>query len=318
MAEITFENVKPLLANAQQNGATMQCTFRCPTSGATVEASASIKKGRGLGDVAKQSAKRSLMWSVRSGVMRAVRSVLGYGFFGRVGRDIANQLLGDAAKKADQAYSDDEKNAAIVDAFTNVSSQFVWDGKKGRWVSAKGAGDVLTDFAKQLSQAPVTEKYDRVVLARILVEIANADGRLADEEKELLKSFITPDLGSFEDLSAKSPLSGAELAETSASARETMLMLGWAVALSDEDLASEEQARLVEVANGLQLDEGRAAQMKQHAQLYLLDQALESAYANGASDAGRQEVMGLAQKLGIDGEAAERAEIRYRKRNGLV
>lgn len=318
MPEITIENVKPLVASAEQNGATMQCTFRCPTSGATVEASAPIRKGRGIADVAKQSAKRSLMWSVRRGVLGAVRSVLGYGFFGRVGRDIANQLLGDATRKADHMYSEDEKAAAIVDAFSNVSSRFVWDGKKGHWVSVEGAGDVLTEFAKQLSQAPVTEKYDRVVLARILMEIANADGHLAEEEKELLESFITPDLGTFEELAAKSRLSSAELAETSAPARETMLMLGWAVALSDEDLADAEQARLDEVAQGLGVDGARAGQMKQHAQLYVLDQAFESAYRNNTTDAAKREVMALAQKLGMDPDTAERAEIRYRKRNGLI
>ena len=320
MAEVTYESIQSLIESAEQDGASMKVTFKCPVSGGTIESSAAIKKGKGIADVAKASAQKSLMYSLRRGVLGMVRSVLGGGAFGRVGRDVANQLMGEADKRSKEVFSEEEKNAAVVEAFNGVSSKWVHDAKNNRWVLAQAAGELLSDFDKLLQKAPITQKYDRAVLARMLVEIANADGSIAAEEKEFLAGFVTADLGTVDELLAKPALSAAELSECSAGeVRDAMVMLDWAVSFTDEELAEAEVARIKTHAEGLGVEAKRADELKGIAQSYLFEQALSRIYSGGQVDAGKKgEVMTFAKNIGMDETAAERAEIRYRKRHGLV
>ncbi len=320
MAEVSYESIQPLIESAKQEGSVMRCVFKCPVSGAKVEAQAGIQSGRGVADVAKKSLKRSMLWRARYGVARLVRSALGYGIAGRVGADVAGSLVEGSLEKKVSTFSDAEKQAAVVQAFENVSSQFVWDGKKKQWMAAATAGDLLTDFAVQMNAAPVAQNYDRKVLARMLVEIAMADGQLAEEEKTFLGEFISPDLGTVGELAKQPRLSAAELAETSRGApRETMLMISWALACTDKDLAPAEAQRLAEQAQGLQIADSRAAEIRGHAQSFVIDQAMDHIYTGGQLDSSAQaEVYQFADSIGLDRSQVERVEVRYRKRNGLI
>lgn len=320
MPEVTYENIQPILVSAEQEGSSMRCTFKCPVSGETFESSAGIQRGRGLGDVARHSVKRSLFSRVRWGISRAVRSALGYGLAGRVAGDVAGAAVGGAMDKHGTSFSEDEKKAAVVQAFETIQSRFAWDGANNRWMSAKAAGDVLTDFAAQLERAPVTQNYDRGVLARMLMEVAVADGQLAEEEKSFLSSFMPPSTGGVDALQDKPPLSDAELAETGQGpVRETMLMIAWGLACTDKDLAEAETNVLARFAQGLGIGEARAAELQNWARKFVIDQAMDSVYPDGKLDASAQaEVRGYAQQIGLDPAEAERVEIRYRKRNGLV
>src|SRR5690606_13014451 len=96
------------------------------------------------------------------------------------------------------SYSEDDKRDAVVRAFESVSAQFVWDDQQSRYISVQAAGDVLTGFMKQLRTAAPGTKYDRSVTARMLTEIALADGELGDDELGFLSGFITPEVGTVE------------------------------------------------------------------------------------------------------------------------
>lgn len=319
MADVTYDSIAPLVHRSSTEGTTLQVSFKCPVSEAEVQSQATLRRGKGVKDVAMSSAKRGLMASLRRSVMGAVRAALGHGLLGRVGQDVARSVLSDADQKVREHFTEDEKQAATVDAFERVKSEFVWDPKGQRFVSAKVTGATPSAFSKQLAEAPVTERYDRGVLARMLVEIANADGRIEPEEIAFLSGFITDDIGTVPDLLAKPPLSGVELSETSTGGvRETLLMLAWAAAMTDEDLAEAEKKKLEDFAQGLALHPDRAESARRAAQSHLLDQAIEAAYARGFDDAKRQEVLQLGANLGMEPDEAERAEIRYRKAHGLV
>ncbi|HWN67227.1 MAG TPA: hypothetical protein VNM90_06280, partial [Haliangium sp.] len=202
----------------------------------------------------------------------------------------------------------------------SVADRFVWDAAQSRYIAAQAGGEVITGFMRQLVDAPATTRYDRLVSVRMLTEIASADGQLGTDENMFLSGFITPDLGTVEELWRTPRLSNAELAETSEGpVRETMLMLAWAVAWTDEQLAPEEEARLREYATALAVPAPRMAELQSHVRNYLLDQALARAYGGGRRDpAAHAEAMAFARRLGMDDTTAERADIRFRKRNGLV
>ncbi|WP_045119625.1 TerB family tellurite resistance protein [Haliangium ochraceum] len=318
MSQSTYEAIQPLIAHSEQQGTSMRVIFRCPASGEEVEATAGLRSGNDLGNRVAQSAKRSLMWSVRSAIASAVRSAFGHGIVSNMAQSATRDAM--SAGQQRLTYSDSDKRDAIERAFESVSSQFVWDSEQSRYISSKAAGSSMSEFLTQLGNAPVTAKFDRGVVARMLTEIAAADGSVGDDERAFLAAFIPPDLGTVDDLLRASKVSPAELAETSTGAvRDTMLMLAWAVAYTDEELAPEEAARLEEFASGLAIDGARVAALKSYAQHYLLDQSLQRAYASGQRDAAvHAEAMAMAQRLGIDATEAERADIRFRKRYGLV
>jgi tellurite resistance protein len=320
MPDVTYENMQANIVSADQEGSMMRCTFKCPVSGTTVESQAAIQQGRGLGDVARRSAKRSVLSRIRWGIVRAVRSAMGGGILGRVAGDVARSATDGTLKKGGTSFSEDEKKAAVLQAFENVVSQFVWDAKNERWMSATAAGGVLTDFVAQLNKAPVNQNYDQGVLARMLTEITMADAQVTAEEKEFVAQFVPAQFGSIDDLAQRTKLSPAEFAETSKGpVRETMLMIAWGLACTDEDLAQAEKQRLAELAEGLEIPEERAFQLMVQAQKFVIDQAMDGVYPDGKLDAAaKQQVLQLAQKIGLDPDSTERVEIRYRKRNGLV
>ncbi len=318
MSEITYEKIESLIAAQEQERSTMKVSFRCPVTDKIVSASGSIQKGTGLVDKARQSTQKSVLWSLRSAVSRAVRGALGHGVAGRVGSEVAGQLMTNANDATN--FSADEKREAIVRAFEGVASQFVWNGTKGSYVHASAGGEDASPFGQQLASAPVEARYDRGILARMLVEVASADGNLGADEREFIGSFLSDEMGSVDDLAGRDRLSTVELEETAAGAsRETMLMLGWALAHTDEDVADAEVARLGELAAGLGVAADRAAELRKTAQHYLVDQALDAAIAGGSVDDGkRKEALDLAARIGIDPTEAQRAEIRWRKRHGIV
>ncbi|MEQ8280884.1 MAG: hypothetical protein RMA76_35915 [Deltaproteobacteria bacterium] len=318
MSEITYERIQPLIAATEQRGSSMHATFTCPVTGVSVASTASIQRGKGLVDVAKQSAKKNVMWSIRSSVARTVRSVLGSGILGRVGTDMAREVMKNVEQGAKDSFSDDEKNAAVVQAFEAVASTFVWDPKRGQFVGASATEQ--SGFDAQLANAPVTEKFDRGVLARLLVEIAAADGKVDDDERAFLENFVTPDVGTVDALLTRGALSGADLGETAQGAsRETMIMLAWAVAFADEELEMSETRRIVDAAQHLGVGGDRVDTLKHEAQLHLYDQALGNVYASGSQDTrAKADADAFAGRIGMSAEDIERADARYRRRHGLV
>ena len=297
----------------------MYVTFRCPVTNQTVEASGHLEKRDTLGGRVAQSAKRSVMWSLRAALSRTVYRTFGYGIAGHVASDVAYGATSNVGYSSSQSYSDEEKRQAIVRAFESVLGQFAWDAANQRYISAQAAGEVMTDFMRQLGSAPVIAPYDRGVLARMLTEIACADGTIGNDERQFLAGFLTPEVGTVDSLAQMKRLSPAELAETSRGVRETMLMLCWALALTDENLATDEAIRLNDYATGLTVPAQRAHELRSYAQVYLVDQALGRAYSGGRRDpAIHDEVMGMARRLGMDPNEAERVDIRFRKRYGLV
>lgn len=319
MSQITYDMIEPLIASSNESGSSMHVVFRCPVSAQTVEARGLLQAANTLGNRAAESAKRSVLHGLRNALSRSIRRAFGYGLAGQVATDVTRGAVSSSGGSG-ASYSDTDRKQAIVRAFESVSNQFVWDSANSRYIGAQSAGQVMTDFMQQLETAPVTSPYDQGVLARMLTEIACADGTVADEERVFLASFIPSQVGTVDSLAGMQRLSPAELAETTqGKPRETMYMLTWAVALTDEDLAPQEEARIGEFAQGLGVTSERAAQLRQFAQVYLVDHALGRAYPGGQRDQEtHDEVMAMARRIGLDATEAERVDIRFRKRYGLV
>lgn len=318
MPELTFDLVKPLIAHTDNDGSYVQVVFRCPVSEDEIQASARITES--AGSSIKKEVKRSLWRNLRWSMSRMMYSVFGYGVGGAIGSTVADTAASVGEGRQYQA-SEGELKEAVLDAFRSVQSRFAWDASNNRFVSASVFAELQVEFTVIVNQVKITKAWDRAVLARMLAEIAAADGTLAEEERELFVSFLPMGQGvpTLDEVLEKPPLTKADLEETSADVRHVMWLIAAAMALSDETLDDTEAQRLTRFAKALGIPDEDQRRGLALAKEYILDQALELAYADGKLDAGEhQNVMTLARELGIDEDRAARLDARCRKRKGIL
>ena len=282
----TYESIEPLVARAEQDGDVLRVTFQCPRSGANVRAAGHLVRGRGLEDLPR--GETSLLKG-----MRQLLSALFTQAFSAETAEAAEQLAAtegreDAAREPGEGaaleYTESERRAATVLAFRAVADRWAWAAASG----AHPAGWIAIDeherspFAHQLEVAPLLHDRDRLLLARMLVEVARADGRVTPEEWRSLTDLVPCQVASVDTIMEQPPLEPNELDEASRGAvRDTLLMLAWALALSDEDLDAAERERLSAFARGLRIPPDRSVELERHAKRYLIEQALDLAYAGG-------------------------------------
>lgn len=321
MPQPTQANIAPLVADVQERGRSVRVTFRCPLSGHTVSASHSMPRSNDMGTQMMNTAKRSMMYSLQSTLSQTIRSVFGHNAVGRVASDVTRQAVYSAARTStnQNTLSARERQAAILAAFQGVAQQFVWDSNRGHWISSRAAQDQLSPFEQQLANHPVSHQYDRGILARMLVEIARADGRLTSDENAWLNDFLGPEMAAISDLANRPALSDAELNETTrGELRTTLMMLAWAMAIVDEHFDATEQAALQRFAGGLRLSNAQIQAARDAAQGYIIDQALERMIAWGGHDAhARSQLMALAGRIGMSEQDVQVAEARYQRRKGV-
>ena len=308
-----WASIAPLVSRLDASGRTVRVTFRCAVTGEEVTAQAHLPMDNSVGARIGQQVQRSLLYSVQGAISSAIRSAFGHGIMGRVAGDAAYGVMSEATRGARVGgLSQADKQRGAEQAFASVAQRFTWDPGRGGWVSAKVAHEAVGGFELRLQQHAPTHPYDRLILARVLVEVAQADGRLAPEESEWLGDCLSADVGSVAELASRPPLTAAELGAMSPGpVRETALMMGWAMALLDEDLDPREEALLKRFASGLGLAGPRGDEMKKLAQGYLLDNAMERMLTWGGHDAhARGQVEALARRLGMTAQQGQEAEAR--------
>lgn len=316
----SLDTIRPLINNLQVHGRTVRLDFVCPRSGTRVPASFSAPAtNAGALSRASGTVSRSVMWSLRSSLSRALRQTFGHGVAGRVAADLAFSAVNEATRQVSRpasGLSRREQDDALLAAFASVQHQFVYDDNSASWVHGSVAQQVLGDFESQLAAHPVLHPYDREVLGRMLVEIAQADGVLRPEELSWLTEILSGHQA-IDDLARRPPLTAAELgAMTRGDIRSSALMLAWALALVDESLEAGEHGVLHRFGLGLGLSDTDQARARAVASTWMMDQALERMRAWGGHDVhARQQLYALAGRLGLSQQQAEEAEARYLRRS---
>jgi len=315
MSQPRFDHdaIAPLVSHKRAQGRHLMVTFTCPVSGTHVQSRWAAPQSSGVGSAVARQAKSSLVYEVRRQVLVMIRQTLGYSFAGRMATTAASTAMNNLPGTTSGApsLSAGQQDEGLVEAFKAVAGQFAWAGD--RWVHRTAAGQVQGKMDAQLSSAPVTSGYDRLLLARMMVEVAAAHGGISAEEQGHLAEVIDPDLGSLQSLMDRPPLTGAELAEASEGpVRQTLLGAVWSLALCDQHEDQAELALLTRFADALGVD---AAAARRLAQEYVMDQAFERAFAYGGHDrAARQQLVALGERIGMTRAEVERAEARYQKR----
>lgn len=319
-----LDAIRPLVTHRRATGRHLVVTFTCPVSGAhenaQIEAPAA-RSGDWTAAVASR-AKQTAWYELRRQVHATLYRTLGGSLasIAATAVDTALDATVTASGSTAASLSNAEQDALLVDAFRSVSSSFAWVGN--RWVHTSAAGRVRSPFDAQLAEHPLSSSYDRLVAARIALEVARAHGEVTGDERNRLDDLFAalatqggPDLAAA-SLDQRPPLTKAELAEVTAGpCRVTLLALGWAMAYADEAFDPAEARHLDAIAAGLGLDEAGRTGARDLARAWILDLWFDRAFAWGGHDAHlREQAVQLGARLGMSREEVEVAEAKFQRR----
>jgi tellurite resistance protein len=298
--EITYESIKPYILEENLDGSKVECKFEI--EGQIFEAVGRIKKSqkKGAGKV-KSMVQRTAIGRMRSMVLRILRKAVGGGFAATVVSQAGSEGMRQGT--AGMNYTKQEKQAAVVMAFDTISMDLTYENSKWRLATE------FSEFEKLVRRSPLKKAYDKKILARMLVEMANADGRIAPEEKAFFDNFLTDETGSMGELMRAPSVSIVECEEVSPEARENVFMIVAAVALTDNEFADEEKLKLEEYSQMFDFSEKKYDELLRLAQ----DHTIE-AYINSKGQMSRDEIYEFADKISMDRGEAERTQIRLDKR----
>lgn len=300
--EITYELIKPIILEEKMEGSTMYCKFK--VEGEIFESKNSVRvDSSDTSNKIKGMVKLNMISRMRSTLMRVIRTAVGGGIAGNTAAMVGNEVVRSQTSGAN--YSAADKQRAVIDAFERISFNLYFDQEVKEWKIARR----LSDFEKRLKANPLTVPYDKKTLARLLLEMAKADGQISSEEKDFFQEFLDEDTGTFAELMRAATLSKVELEEVSASAKENVFMIACAVALTDKSFDESEKEKLIEVAAHMNIPENKRIDLLKLAQDYTIETAIQS-----SGTMSREEVYAFADKIGMDRAEAERAQIKFEKR----
>lgn len=298
--EITYESIKPYILEEKVDGSKVNCKFQIESE--VFEAFSNVKTNAKDGTArVKKMLTNTALGRARSMVLRVLRKAVGGGFAGTAVSMAGNEVMrqGTDGLKVPKA----DKEAAVVRAFEKISLELAYED--GKWRLATE----FSEFEKLIKRSPITKSYDRKILARMLVEMARADGKVEAEEKAFFDDFLNSETGSLGELMRAPSISMVECEEVTKEARENVFMIVAAVALTDNEFADEEQLKLDEYSQMFEFTERKHEELLRFAQDYTIE-----TYIKSKGQMSRDEVYAFADKIGMDRGEAERTQIRLEKR----
>ncbi len=298
---LTYTSIQPLLAATRQEGASLVCQFQAPGSHTVVEARATVRTTPRQNTLA-DSVKRNMLEGVKRMVYQGIRQLLGYGALAQTGSDLVNTVLTESNLKP--AFSEADKQAAVLEAFQSVAGQFVYDNEKKEWSYRSDR----SPYDLQLAQFPVSSPFEKEILARILVQLAAASQDINWKEEQFLMDVLGLSPLQFEEVRMKGPVSNLEAEAVSTGTKGTIFLLACTIALMDESLDQVERDHLDALKTNLGLDPAETDRLTLIAKNHILEGAITLAFS-------REQLLELAGQINMSETDAERAWIQYRKKN---
>ncbi|WMX14341.1 TerB family tellurite resistance protein [Aureispira sp. CCB-E] len=298
--EITYESIKPYILEEKVDGSKVLCKFQVENQ--VFDSVAHIKTSTADGTArVKKMVTNTALGRLRSSVLRVLRKAVGGGFAGTAVSMAGNEMLRQGTDGLKVSKKD--KEAAVVRAFEKIMVELTLE--RGKWRLATE----FSEFEKLIKRNPLTKAYDKKILARMLVEMARADGTIEAEEKAFFDDFLNKETGTLGELMRAPSISMVECEEVSEEARENVFMIVAAVALTDNEFADEEQLKLDEYSQMFEFSEKKHEELLRYAQDYTIE-----AYIRANGQMSRDEIYAFADKIGMERGEAERTQIRLEKR----
>ncbi|MBK9449528.1 MAG: TerB family tellurite resistance protein [Bacteroidetes bacterium] len=312
--DITYNLIKPLIVDVEVQGQRVFVEFQQPDSGNFVEAQGPIRQSNSVGSAIGRSVKRTAMQQARSSITRMVGSLFGGGFLGRTARAATSTAASEFTRNQSSnsnAPSESEIEDAVVAAFKTVRTQFHYDEGTGTWGKPKAAAAPREKnaFETQIDKNPIVDRHDRKVFARILADLASADGVIQDEEVEFFQSLVPTDAGSIHDIIASEPVSKVDCEMVKDGVRDTIYIFSWAIVMADYEIHAKELEMMAKYGDMLGISASRKTELEHNAKIHMLEQALNV-------DISREDLFELADSLNLNHDDAERAKIAWVRRQG--
>jgi uncharacterized tellurite resistance protein B-like protein len=313
--EITYNLIKPLIVHEEVQGSRVFVEFQQPDTGNFITAQGPIRRSSGgVGSAIGRSVKRTAMQQARSSLTRMVGSLFGSGFLGRTARAATSTAASEYSRS--QSHSDNEPSKgdiedAVVVAFKSVKAQFNWNAARGEWGKPEGPAVKRenTPFEAQIERSPIVDRHDKKVFARILADLASADGVIQDEEVEFFQALVPTDAGSIHDIIASDAVSRVDCEMVKDGVRDTIYMFSWAIVMADYEIHPKEVEMITKYADLLGITGGRKTELEKFAKVHMLEQAL-------SPDTTKEELFELADSLEMSHDDAERAKIAWVRSQG--
>ncbi len=313
--EFTYEMLIPIIVDVQQDGNTVHCTFGIPGTDQLIESSAGISRDRSAGGQVQKTATRMASRQGRMAAGRMIRGALGGGILGRIGARAVR--TGWRSMDPARMPSGSEKQDAVVSAFNKVSHHFQYNPNTGQFSQGSGkaapggrekeaAKKPQTPFEKQMERGAISNSFEREILARMLVEIANTDGNIGESERSFIEDVMGDDMPNLQSIMMKDPISPVECESLDDAVRETVYMLAWCMACADYRINPEQADVLEQFADMFGFPPHVEQNLRLWAKLQMLEMAVDV-------HTGRQELFEVADSLELDHVEAEKHHIFMKK-----
>lgn len=318
MAEISFENIQPLIVEESVSGDSILYVFECPLSGVQVPSQYDFPKDKTAKSGIKKKFFKSILTIFTKGIKTFGKFVFGKSIIGKLVTNVAKtgaKSLGKDAIKT-RHFSAKEKRQAGEGAFRAVISQWLWDGFRATWLVRAEAGRFISDFQRQVASAGLAANYDREVAVRMMMEVAQVDDRISAPEEDFLIRFLGAEHNSLPEIQGRPPLTDSELDELEPGPeRVTLLMLAWVMSLSDGWLSTPQQQRLQAFGERLSMSTEDISDAATFARRYIVEEVMRGLYADGAYNPDtRAKAYAFAGQVGMVQDDAERTEAKFLKR----
>jgi hypothetical protein len=332
--KFSYPDVEQYLVDYQIDGKQINCEFRTP-NGEVYESSATINASKSVGNKIQQEVAKVAKRNARRQTNKLIRGVLG-GTAGRITSRVARGAMSNIGSSKEYSFSTSDKEEAIVKAFDRVSKHFESgrservrrerperrerpprgerrergrdrdSGRDRRGRDGRGSQSD-SEYENIINDNPVENGFEQEILARLLVELASADNKITADEREFLAGAVPPRFGTIEDLQGKGSISKIEAEELGKGVKETIYLLGWAMALADYDVDPAETRKLLTYGELFGIPDHRKEELAMLAKSYCLEQAI-------TADTTREDLFNLSDGMDMTRDAAERCMINFKKK----
>ncbi len=343
--KFSYPDIEKYLVNYDIDGKKITCEFQTP-SGEIYESSATINASKSVGSKIQQEVARVAKRNARRQTNKIIRAALG-GTMGRIGSRVARSAINDMGSSQSYSFSTADKEEAIVKAFKSVSRNFDIgssrerierpraerrerpergerrgrdrdrdrdrgrdrdrDRGRGRDRGGRSRRGSDSEYENQIADFPIENGFEQEILARFIVGIAGADGRITADEREMLADAVPPRFGNIEDIQSKGDISKIEAEELDQGVKETIYLLGWAMALADYDVDPSERRMLLTYGELFGIPDHRKEELAKMAKFECLENAI-------TVDTTKEDLYQLADGMDLDRDSAERCMINFKKK----
>lgn len=319
--DFSYEEIAKYIVDYEIDGSRVVVEFQ-NDAGEIFSGTAIVKQSDTITSKITEKAGRMVKSQARRHASRLVRSALGGGMLGRLGSTVVRSSVNDVETPGSKNFSEENIQDAIAKAFKRVSSNFATKSSGSRERSRDSRINdndrravsrsrdesriIELDYQGHLSKYPIRNLFEQDIMARVLVSVARADGRITEDERNFITEILPKKIGTISDIAERGEISSVEGEELESGVKKSILMLAWAVALVDFDLSPKENQKLNELSALFGFNGHETESIAKLAKYETLSSVMEPYMS-------KDQLYEAADGLDISREDAERMLIQFKK-----